>query len=175
VISLVSRNFLQIHKDYPSLRKEWRVTNLVTPPMVRRFIKIAPSVEKLEASWEGYQEFGALPQLLMVAATNAPKLQELSIRTNGHDQKIVLLMDSVQFFSQIKKLSLSKIWLDGKKLASIHLSGLRSLQVYHRTNCLIADPRVTVILTPDHVQRSFMINYNDFRSMHSRCIPKAAN
>jgi len=141
VIPLLSRWFLQIHKDQPPLRKEWSVHSLVTKPMVGWFLKIAPTVETLTAHIKG-PELGLLPQLLAMTTIVAPSLQELSVYSFCEVVVGSATLDGLAFLSQIKKLDLALVGIsESENVASLRrLSGLRSLQVDLMRNSQAAFP-----------------------------------
>jgi hypothetical protein len=101
VIPLVSREFYRIHNDYPPQRKVWLNFELVKPPVITWFLKIAPSVETMNVFvWDEWS--GLLPQMLATAAIAAPKLRELHVRSVNGDWVGAPILDTLSLLSQIK-------------------------------------------------------------------------
>jgi hypothetical protein len=100
--------------------------------MVAWFLKIAPTLETLNVLGleDSDPDPGVLSQMLAMAATSAPNLQE--IKTNINFRVVGSeILNSIAFLSQTKRLELYSIGIAvGKDLAALQRhSGLRSLQV----------------------------------------------
>jgi len=134
-----------VHKDYPPQRREWVITRPITQSMVRFFVTIAPTIERLSATADGIGP-NLLSQLLTAVGLAAPRLARIHLDLRLLQQQVggvhwvSSVMHSLGFARQIRELRLDDWGLPegGDETEIQALTGLQLLEVIPSTR---ATPR----------------------------------